>query len=293
MAKRINRFKLGLFFLIGTAITLGGLLWAGATHFFQPAKTYVSFFNESVEGLGPGAAVSYLGVKVGRVNSIGIAPDGKLIQAELKISPDFNVESMALELSLKGITGQLYLAINKAPPDLKAVTPKITFAHKYPLIPSRPGEMTQIKDALEKVYKKIDSVDFEGLAAAWKKTAQEANVILTDKDIRRTIRNLKEISADIKNLVSVLGKPGTPQKWRKGFSNLAETAAAVRKSSESLASQLEKLPPGAVGDLARQMDQTMFQINQFLSNLQGLVHELREEPGKVLVIPKGKEPFRK
>jgi phospholipid/cholesterol/gamma-HCH transport system substrate-binding protein len=293
MAKKLNRFRLGLFFLVGTAITLGGLLWAGATHFFQPAKTYVSFFNESVEGLGPGAPVSYLGVKVGRVSAIGIAPDGKLIQVELKLSPDFSVDSMAVELSLKGITGQLFLAIDQAPPDLKAVTPEIPFAHKYPLIPSRPGEMSQIKDALEKVYKKIDSMDLEGLTVAWKKTAQEASALLTDQDIRRTIRNLKEISADIRNLVSILGKPGTPQKWRKGFANLAETAAAARKSSEALASQLEKLPPGAVGDIAGQMEHTISQINQVLSSLKGMVHELREEPGKILVVPKGKEPFRR
>ena len=38
MPKKINRFKLGLFFLIGVAIILGGLLWAGATHFFQAAN---------------------------------------------------------------------------------------------------------------------------------------------------------------------------------------------------------------------------------------------------------------
>ena len=31
MAKKISRFKLGLFFLIGLAVTLGGLMWAGAT----------------------------------------------------------------------------------------------------------------------------------------------------------------------------------------------------------------------------------------------------------------------
>jgi hypothetical protein len=93
---------------------------------------------------------------------------------------------MAVELSLKGITGQLHLAINKAPSDLIAVTPKI-----IPLIPSRLGEMTQLKNALEKVYKKIDSVDLEGLVPTWKKTAQEANSLLTYNDIRRGPENLE------------------------------------------------------------------------------------------------------
>jgi ABC-type transporter Mla subunit MlaD len=293
MANKINRFKVGLFFLIATAITLGGLLWAGATHFFQSAKTYVTFFNESVQGLGPGANISYLGVKVGQVSAVGIAPDGKLIRVELKLNPDFNVDNKAVALTLKGVMGQLFLAINQAPSDLEKVTPQLNFAHKYPLIPSIPGEMTQIKDALEKVYKKIDAVDFQGLAASWKKTGQEASALLSDTDIKRTIRNLRDISAAIKNVVGVLGKTGVRRQWRKGFTNLAGTAAAVRKASESLASQLENLPPGAVGGITQQLEYTINQMDQVLTSLKGLVHELREEPGKVLVIPKGKEPFRR
>jgi ABC-type transporter Mla subunit MlaD len=293
MARRVSRFKVGLFFLIGAAIILGGLLWAGATHFFQPAKTYESFFNESLEGLGPGASVSYLGVKVGRVSSVSIAPDGKLVRVLLKISPDFNVQGKAVELKLKGVMGQLYLAINQAPANLEEVTPKITFSHKYPLIPSIPGQMSQIIDALESVYHKIKAVDLEGLVAAWKKTGREANVLLADKDIPRTIRNLREISGDIRNLTSILGKPGTPAKWKKAFANLADTAAAARKTSEALASQLERLPPGSVGEISRQIEYTLVQINQVLANLKGMIHELREEPGKVLVIPKSKEPFKR
>jgi phospholipid/cholesterol/gamma-HCH transport system substrate-binding protein len=293
MARYISHFQLGLFFLIAAALTIGGLIWVGATHFFQPGKTYETFFKESVEGLSPGAKVSYRGVQVGRVTAIGIAPDGKLIQVEMKLAPNFNAGSKAVELRLKGITGQLYLAIDQAPPDLEKVTPKITFRHRYPLIPSHPGELHQIETALEKIYQKLDSVDLAGLTADWQKTAQAANALLADADIRKTIRNLKEISGDINNLVRVLGRPGNPQKWQTGFANLAATAEAARKSSEALAAQLEKLPPGAAANVARQMEQTLFQVNQVLLNLKGLVHEMREEPGKILVTPREREPFRK
>ncbi|MEJ2070111.1 MAG: MlaD family protein [Syntrophobacterales bacterium] len=292
MAKRISRFKLGLFFLIGVAITLGGLVWAGLTYFFQPSQTYVTFFNESVQGLGPGAGVSYRGVKVGRVNSVGIAPDGKLIRVELKISPDFNVDSKAVELKPGGITGQPYLALDAAPADLEKLTPKITFPHKYPLIPSLPGEV-QIMEAFNKIYKKINSLDLNGLVSSWKKTGQHADALITDKDIRRTIRNLREISADIEKLANMLGKPGTRRKVQQVLTDLAGTVAAAQKSSKDLASQLEHLPPGAVGDIATQVEFTISQINQVLTSLKGMVHELREEPGKILVIPKGKEPFQR
>jgi phospholipid/cholesterol/gamma-HCH transport system substrate-binding protein len=292
MAKKISRFKLGLFFVIGLAITLGGLIWAGATYFFHPGKTYVTFFDQSIEGLGPGASVSYKGVKVGRVNSIGIARDGTLIRVELKIFPDFKVDSKAVELKSGGITGQSYLAIDAAPTNLEAVTPKITFFPEYPVIPSLPGEV-QIMEAVDKIYKKIDSLDLEGLVTSWKKTGQHANALITDKDIRKTIRNLREISADIKNLSSLLGQPGTRQKFRQSLADLEGTLASARKSSDALASQLENLPPDAVGTIARELKSTLAQINRVLTSVKGMVHELREEPGKILVIPKSKEPFQR
>ena len=292
MAKKISRFKLGLFFLIGMVITIGGLIWAGATYFFHPGKTYLTFFDQSIEGLGPGASVSYKGVEVGRVDSIGIARDGKLIRVELKISPDFKVDSKAVELKSGGITGQSYLAIDAAPPNLEAVTPKITFSTEYPVIPSLPGEV-QIMEAVDKIYKKIDALDLEGLVASWKKTGQHANALITDKDIRKTIRNLKEISADIKKLASLLGQPSTRRKFRQSLTDLEGTLASARKSSDDLATQLENLPPDAVGTIAREMQSTLAQINRVLTSLKGMVHELREEPGKILVIPKSEEPFKR
>ena len=292
MAKKISRFKLGLFFLIGLAITLGGLIWAGATYFFHPGKTYVTFFDQSIEGLGPGANVSYKGVKVGRVNSMGIARDGKLIRVELKISPDFKVASKAVELKSGGITGQSYLAIDAAPANLKKVTPTITFSTDYPVIPSLPGQVG-IMEAANKIYKKIEALDLEGLISSWEKTGQHANALIQDKDIHKTIRNLRQISQDIKNLSSLLGQPGTRRKFRRSLDDLEETLASARKSSDDLTSQLENLPPDAVGTIAREMKSTLAQINRVLTSLKGMVHELREEPGKILVIPKSKEPFQR
>jgi phospholipid/cholesterol/gamma-HCH transport system substrate-binding protein len=292
MAKKISHFQLGLFFLICLVIVVGGLIWAGTTHVFTSTKTYVTFFNESVQGLNPGARVTYLGVQVGTVQAIGIAPDGKLIRVEMQLASNFDVANMAVKLIFAGIMGQLYLSIDQAPPDLDQITPKINFPLKYPLIPAHPSEI-QIAEALAKIYKKIDAVDFEGLIADWMKTAQEATRLLADKDIRKTIQNFREISADIKNLVNILGEPGTPQKWKKSFADLAAAAAAAQKSSEALASQLERISPGSVGNIARQMEQTIFQINQVLTNLKGLVHELQEKPGKIFIIPREEEPFRR
>lgn len=319
MSRNISHFKLGLFFLISGAIILGGLLWVGAAHLFQATKTYVTFFDQSVEGLGPGAGVNYLGLKVGRVTSIGLAPDGKLVRVVMALQPKFKItDSMAIELELKGITGQRFLAIVKAPPDIKKVTPAIDFPTQYPVIPSRRGQMTQITDALEKIYQRVKSADIEGLINSWKQTAQDANALLTSKKIQETLTNVKDMTADLKDLMGPLSRPGNPEKWQQAFSNLAQAADASRKASEALARQLQKLPPGALANLTRSMDrmvhtsrksvksmqqqadqtlaalqQTLYQANQTLASLKELITSLREEPGQIFKRPQSSEPFRR
>jgi phospholipid/cholesterol/gamma-HCH transport system substrate-binding protein len=293
MPKRISPFQVGLFFLFGAAVAVGSLLWVGATHFFQPGKTYVTFFENAVLGLNPGASVRFLGIQVGRVTAVGLAPNGKLVRVEMKLEPNFDVKGMAVDLSQQGIMGQVFLGINQAPPNIKEITPKINFPTKYPVIPSHPGEISRIEDSLEKMVRKLESLDLKGLVADLKRTTQKADALLSDKDIRKTISNLKEISGDIHNLVRPLGKPGTPQEWQKSFANLAATVAAARTSTEALAQRLQSLPPEALPELTQQLQQTLMQTNQVLTSLQGLVHEFRQSPGKVLVIPKSKEPFRR
>jgi phospholipid/cholesterol/gamma-HCH transport system substrate-binding protein len=293
MPRKISPFQLGLFFLIGAAIAVGALIWVGATHLFESGKMYVTFFQNSVAGLDPGASVRYLGIKVGRVTAVGIAADRRLIRVEMMMNPKFSVKGMAVTLSQQGIMGPVFVGINQAPANINQVTPRITFPHKYPLIPSHPGEFTRIEDALEKIVHQIEAMDLKGLVLAWQKTAQDANALIKDQEIRATIHNLKEISGDIKNLVMVLGEPGNPQKWQKSFANLAATAAAARTSTEALATRLQKIPPEAIPEVTRQLEQTLFQVSQVLANLKGLVHEMREEPGRILVTPREREPFRK
>jgi ABC-type transporter Mla subunit MlaD len=309
MATKISRFKLGLFFLIGLGIIFGGLIWLGASHFFQHFKTYESFFNESVDGLKSGDNVKYRGIDVGQVADIGFARKGNLVRMVLQINPDFNVANKAAQLQIKGITGQQSLDLINAPTDLKEVTPEIDFPHRYPIIPSYPGQMTKIINSLKDVYDKIESLDLQRLVTAWAETGEQATKILSDKDIKKTIANVKHITsdkdiikaianlqnitADIKNAVSSLGRPGTPQRWEQNFSNIAHTLAAARKASEALASQVGKIPAGSVGEIAEQIEQTLSQVSRVLVNVKSMVHELKEEPGKVLVIPKSKDPFEK
>jgi ABC-type transporter Mla subunit MlaD len=317
MSRQISHFKLGLFVLVCGAIGIGALLWIGAVQFFYNARTYAAFFNVSVVGLQKGAPVRYLGVNIGRVGSISLTPDGRLVMVLLDLRSDFKVSpDLAVELTQEGITGQRYLAITTAPPNIKELTPTVTFAVKYPVIQSRPGEMAEIEKALKTLFSKVKSMDLEGLVVEWKTAGAGVNRILADQDIRRTLQNLREVSADLRDLLAVLGKPGTEQQWKQGLENLAATATAARKTAEALQAQLAAMPPHALADITGRMDQllqtgqtsinrvdkeidqslalfqeSIFKANQLLSELKALAQSLREEPGRILTRPQGAEPF--
>ncbi len=316
---KISHFKLGLFLVVCIGIGLGGLIWIGASHLFNRTKTYATFFNESIEGLGQGSAVNYLGLKVGEVTAIKLAPDGKLIMVLVQIQPDFTVQpNMAIEAELAGLTGQRNLSIGKASPDIKSLTPALHFSVKYPVIPSQPGEMHNIEETLKKISDKIESADFGGLLGAWKETANHVNRILAEKDLPQTLHNAKAASSDLQAMLAELRKSGAVDDLSRGAGDFAAAAKEARKSGAYLNKQIEAVPPGTIAHMAERMDrltetgesavaswklqmdqsltllqQTLFKTNQALRDAQDLVNSLREEPGRVIVVPAKNEPFKR
>jgi phospholipid/cholesterol/gamma-HCH transport system substrate-binding protein len=75
MARKASKFMIGLFVTVGVSIGLIAVIWIGAFKYFEKGATYVTFFNESVQGLQVDSAVKYRGVEVGRVERYESLPD--------------------------------------------------------------------------------------------------------------------------------------------------------------------------------------------------------------------------
>ncbi|HWO09338.1 MAG TPA: MlaD family protein, partial [Polyangiaceae bacterium] len=72
MATGTNHYKLGLFVLLGMAVALAFVITLGARNWNAATVRYVSYFDESVQGLEVGSPVKFRGVTVGRVAIIGV-----------------------------------------------------------------------------------------------------------------------------------------------------------------------------------------------------------------------------
>ena len=86
MSGRSSKFLIGLFVITGLMIGAIIIIWAGASDLFMKGSTYVSYFDESVQGLQNDSAVKYRGVEIGKVESIRVAPDYRLIEVVMKIN---------------------------------------------------------------------------------------------------------------------------------------------------------------------------------------------------------------
>jgi phospholipid/cholesterol/gamma-HCH transport system substrate-binding protein len=111
MATGTNHYKLGLFVLLGLAASIAFVVTLGARNWNQASVSYVSYFDESVQGLELGSPVKFRGVAVGRVSAIGIAPDQRHVQVTSELTL---LELQRLHL---GGPGEAALAV---PPALRA-----------------------------------------------------------------------------------------------------------------------------------------------------------------------------
>jgi len=115
MAQGTNHWKLGLFVIVGLVLSVASLVVLGARNWNQASVNYVSYFDESVQGLEIGSPVKFRGVSVGRVGAIEIAPDRRHVEVTSELDTS-HVERLKLVAGGPGESGK---ALLDAHPDLR------------------------------------------------------------------------------------------------------------------------------------------------------------------------------
>ena len=192
MARRASTFMIGLFVTIGIIIGVSIIVWIGASQYFEKGTMYVTYFDESVQGLQRVSSVKYRGVEVGRIVKISVAPDNKLIEVVMKINlKDDLARNTVTQLKAVGITGIVFVELDQQHPEAMKLSPQISFATEYPVIPSRPSETKQILSGIYEVIDKINNVDFHGISDKIKTAAQSADDLFAGAQTKRIVSNLE------------------------------------------------------------------------------------------------------
>ncbi|MDD2320958.1 MAG: MlaD family protein [Geobacteraceae bacterium] len=203
MPGKTSKFLIGLFVVVGVLIGAGIIVWIGASKYFQKGSTYVTFFDESVQGLQLDSSVKYRGVDVGRVERIRVAPDYKLVEVVMKVDLEGDLQQNTVaQLKTAGITGIVFIELDRKKPEDPDRSPHIDFAAEYPIIPSRPSELRQILTGVDEVIQNINKVDFKGLSDQFKSVGKATETLLAGKKMNNIMKNLESTTASMERTVS-------------------------------------------------------------------------------------------
>ena len=196
MASQKTKFTVGLFVACGAAFAILVMIWLGMSRFFEKGQYYVTYFDESVQGLDIDSPVKYRGVFIGRVESLGVAPDSRLIKVILKVESGQTLDSdIVAQLKSVGITGRVFIELDRQKKGQPDKSPKITFPSEYPIIASRPSEIGELLSGINEVLDQIKSLDLKGITTQIKLTLTNINQKVSEADVKR-ISNQIESSLD-------------------------------------------------------------------------------------------------
>ncbi|MGB7911077.1 MAG: MlaD family protein [Desulfobaccales bacterium] len=248
MAKKSTDFILGLFVILGFFLAVAGIIWVGASSFFQQGKDYVSYFDESVEGLQADSSVKYRGVDVGRVKEIEVAPDGKLVGVVMKINLRGNLPKTTIaQLRTAGITGVKFIGLDRPSPGEQALSPKIDFPSEYPIIPTRPSEIQRLLNAANVILDKFQQIDTKGISDQVVLTTKAMQNFLQGKEmtgilarLHGTATNLDKFTGRVNDTVSAKKLDEILAESRDSLKEIHALAANVQKELQAM-----KLPETA------------------------------------------------
>jgi len=205
--KKFSSFMLGIFVTGGLLFLAVLLIWIGATRFFEGGKKYISYFDESVQGLQKDSEVKFRGVKVGRVEDITIAPDNLHVGVDMVIDLEFDPTiGYVAQLQLTGVTGVMFVNLVPQDPEKPYTPPQITFVSPYPVIPSQPSEIRRILTGIDEVIANLKQLDTKGISEEAKVTFKEMKNFFGGEKTKRIIAELEVSSANLKKNSSLWEK---------------------------------------------------------------------------------------
>jgi phospholipid/cholesterol/gamma-HCH transport system substrate-binding protein len=295
MARKSTNFILGLFVILGFLLAVAGIIWVGASSFFQKGQRYISYFDESVEGLQADSDVKYRGVDVGRVEQIQVAPDNKLVGVVMKINLRGDLPKTTIaQLRSAGITGVKFIGLDRPSPEERALSPKIDFFSEYPIIPTRPSEIQRLLAATNVILEKFQQIDTKGISDQVMLTTKAMQNFLQGKEmtgilvkLHGTAGNLDRLTGRLDDKVSAKRLDEILGGTRYSIKQINELLASVQKDLQAM-----KLPEtvSRYRTIARDAAALSDNLQRASASLDQFLDRLKERPPDLFF---GKSPEKR
>lgn len=289
MSTEAHKFKVGLFVMGGALILVAALIWLGASKFLSETRLYVTYFDESVQGLEVGSPVKFMGVVVGAVKDISVAKDGRLIEVLMETERTMQAEpDMRAQLAMAGITGMKFVEITRAP---ESKTIEIDFKPAQEYIPARASSTAELFAAVQNVYEKVMGVDFEGISTEVKGSFASISGRMNDPQIDRLLKALADTAERVRYLASKKETENSIDEMEKA---LAQLRILVQGLSQQVASvDLKGTFEGVdnavmnlnqiIDRLDNEMAAVMINLRRTTDNLARITEKISEDPAQTIL----------
>jgi paraquat-inducible protein B len=255
---------IGTFVLGAAALVVAGVLFFGGGMLREQRFTVVSFFDASVAGLRVGAPVTFRGVPLGEVKSMGVRVDPRteqsIIQVNMELVPGMltlydqpkpDSEAVVVSLVNEGLTAQLV----KQSFVTGLLSVELSFRPgaevsrlgntPVPEIPTVPGD-------LEALAKKLETVDIAAVLDSLQRTLASVERLASNPGLARALDQLPATLGSLQRTLETMQSEvgASSAEFKKALASVRALAASVERDTTSTSAALRATLANADATLA-------------------------------------------
>jgi phospholipid/cholesterol/gamma-HCH transport system substrate-binding protein len=303
---------IGLFVTAGIVIGVAAIVWLGASKYFEDGSFYVTYFDESVQGLQVDSRVKYRGVDIGKVQSIGVAPDRKLVEVVMKIDLDRETgKNIVTQLRAAGITGIVFIELDRRNAEDPILLPPSGMETRYPVIASQLSQSRQMISSVDRIMSRIEQVDLKGISDQLKQTTRALETFLTGRQMTGILAKLDSTAGSLdqglRRIDRILAEGRVEgvleearqglQEARRGLQESRKTVADVRELVAVVQGEVKNLKASEIAERAGRLmegidrrtrgmktdfERTTDDIRQAADSLKLLLDRLQASPSDLI-----------
>ncbi|MBV9492510.1 MAG: MCE family protein [Verrucomicrobia bacterium] len=298
MSQKANPTLIGAFLFGAIFIAVGAIIFFGSTSLFTKKQVFLTYFNQSVSGLAPGANVKFKGVTIGQVTKVLLSLRGPTqppyVKVLYEVNPEVVLTRAGTEVDLSNprlhekrvenglrakldfeslISGQLYVSLDFYQNASTPAVPVDPRDEHYLIIPSEPSNIEAIITDVTKAVSNLANVDFVSLAKEVQDLVVSARSGIDAMHLDKLGDSLNRTSDSLNKLVSGPELQGTLNSLHASFDQLAVTLKNLDADVSPAAKNLNPTLEEAQRTLAT-IQKTVANLNTMLRPNSGLRYQL-------------------
>ena len=233
MGTKPSYFKIGIFVILAGSLIVAAVVVFGSGLFVQQKLYFETYFDESVTGLTVGSQVELRGVRIGQVDKIAFIrdeynlavqdPEMSRYEQYVMVLCSVNRENLPdisdaqklarlkemvdrglrVRLTSNILTGQAYLQADYVDPERFKVL-DVPWKPRNLYVSSAPGELTTLKESVDKVLYRLQELDIDKLVAAVDAVLISIDSAISDANVAEISKGVEVLLAEARTQVSNL-----------------------------------------------------------------------------------------